>query len=144
MIINNNIYQLNHEKVACLTGEVTFLGTFCRKNIDNDNTPWAWYTAWNPDRSRDHKDFVGIRPSNNGAIITGANWDDFERHLTVPAVQCRGCEDVIYSSYRHHQNYCTCGNSFVDGGCAYSRVGGMGSLGKLNLLLQVLTLYGKI
>jgi len=39
-------------------------------------------------------------------------------------VKCASCKDVIFSDYRHDFKYCSCGNTFVDGGLDYLRYGG--------------------
>lgn len=38
-------------------------------------------------------------------------------------VQCGACQQVIISTYGHDFNYCKCGETFVDGGDHYMRIG---------------------
>lgn len=42
----------------------------------------------------------------------------------VNAVRCLYCGDIIQSRSRHDFVYCSCKNTFVDGGLDYQRVGG--------------------
>lgn len=41
-----------------------------------------------------------------------------------PWVKCYHCQDVFRSESRHDFRRCKCGESFVDGGSAYTRLGG--------------------
>lgn len=43
--------------------------------------------------------------------------------LKKNAAQCKKCNDVIESKYRHHFVQCKCENIFVDGGLDYVRYG---------------------
>lgn len=45
-------------------------------------------------------------------------------HLTVNAIQCKLCGDVIQSKYRHDFVTCSCGACSVDGGLDYARRSG--------------------
>lgn len=46
-----------------------------------------------------------------------------ERYYTKAL--CLGCEEIMVSMHRHDFVMCGCDNqTFVDGGCDYSRVGG--------------------
>ena len=42
----------------------------------------------------------------------------------VNAVECPRCHDLIYSRARHDFHYCSCKDTFIDGGFDYIRVGG--------------------
>jgi len=139
-IVDNNPYHYNHLKMAKTFGECSFLGTFCLPS--NDNLPITWYVAWNPDRSKGHKDFFGLGIDFVSPFIVGRDYEEFELLMIIPAIKCQLCQEVIYSSYRHDMRYCSCGSSYVDGGnIAYQRVGGQGKLGKLNLLLRTFKAY---
>ena len=37
--------------------------------------------------------------------------------------QCRVCNDIVESTFRHDFVSCSCGEIFVDGGLAYARAG---------------------
>lgn len=39
------------------------------------------------------------------------------------AAQCKKCNDIIESKFRHDFRQCKCGNIFVDGGLDYRRCG---------------------
>jgi hypothetical protein len=41
----------------------------------------------------------------------------------VKAVQCKSCNDIIYSVAHHDFHYCGCGKTSVDGGFSYLRYG---------------------
>jgi hypothetical protein len=43
--------------------------------------------------------------------------------ITVQALQCPNCKDVIYSRAHHDFHHCSCGDCFVDGGFDYMRAG---------------------
>lgn len=42
---------------------------------------------------------------------------------TMKGIQCKNCNDRIFSFYRHDFKWCSCGNVFVDGGRDYLRYG---------------------
>ena len=121
-------------RVAQLCGESSYIGLSERAYAGE---VWRWYVAWNPDRSKGHKDFFGINQS--GDRITGHNWDEFQKILNVQAIYCPYCNEVNYSTYCHHMQYCSCGKTFADGGRAYMRSTVYGTTGSLNLLTRVFT-----
>ena len=41
-----------------------------------------------------------------------------------PKIQCRLCKDIIQSMYRHDFKWCACKSIYIDGGTAYTRIGG--------------------
>ena len=43
--------------------------------------------------------------------------------MKVNGVICASCGNFIYSRARHDMHYCSCGETFIDGGGAYMRVG---------------------
>lgn len=43
--------------------------------------------------------------------------------MEVNAVQCPKCKDIIFSRARHDFHYCSCGDTFIDGGLDYCRCG---------------------
>jgi len=55
------------------------------------------------------------------------NWTDVrkeeESELLVNALQCQNCKDIIFSRARHDFRSCTCGETYVDGGFSYTRIG---------------------
>jgi hypothetical protein len=44
--------------------------------------------------------------------------------ITVNAIECPTCHDIIFSRAHHDFHYCTCGETFIDGGFDYTRYGG--------------------
>jgi hypothetical protein len=44
--------------------------------------------------------------------------------LKVNAARCKKCGSIIISRHRHDFVWCLCHNVFVDGGNAYTRIGG--------------------
>lgn len=46
------------------------------------------------------------------------------QRLTRNAIRCKKCDTVIESKSVHNWVSCPCGACFVDGGLAYSRIGG--------------------
>lgn len=43
--------------------------------------------------------------------------------MKVNAIQCPECKDIIFSRAQHDFHYCSCGNTFIDGGFDYCRFG---------------------
>jgi ribosomal protein S27E len=122
------------EFVASHFGESSYIGS---SELSYGGEVWRWYVAWSPDQSKDHKDFFGINPG--GSLITGRNWDSFQKILNVDAIHCPDCNEVNYSQSRHDMRFCSCGKTFADGGRAYMRSTVYGTGGKLNLLTRVFT-----
>ena len=46
-----------------------------------------------------------------------------KRGIFVNTIQCPNCGDIIYSRARHDFRSCTCGDTFIDGGFDYTRIG---------------------
>ena len=42
--------------------------------------------------------------------------------ITVHAIQCPSCEDVVFSRSRHDMRGCSCGEVAIDGGFDYQKV----------------------
>lgn len=40
--------------------------------------------------------------------------------MKVCAIQCRKCQDIIYSRARHDMRWCSCGTIAIDGGNEFS------------------------
>lgn len=43
--------------------------------------------------------------------------------MTIQAVQCPDCKDIIFSRAAHDLRQCSCQSTFIDGGRSYTRVG---------------------
>lgn len=46
-----------------------------------------------------------------------------KKKTKVTCIQCPNCKDTLYSRARHDWNICTCGDTFIDGGFEYVRIG---------------------
>jgi hypothetical protein len=44
--------------------------------------------------------------------------------IIVNTAQCPTCKDILFSRAHHDFRFCTCGETFVDGGFEYVRIGG--------------------
>ena len=44
--------------------------------------------------------------------------------VTVNAIECQKCKEVIWSTHQHDFRYCSCGKIAVDGGQEYTKVVG--------------------
>ena len=42
--------------------------------------------------------------------------------ITIYAIQCTECNDIIYSRTRHDFHWCSCNNCAIDGGFDYQKV----------------------
>ncbi len=47
-----------------------------------------------------------------------------DKMIKVNAIECSNCHDVIYSRAVHDFHYCSCEETFIDGGFDYIRYGG--------------------
>lgn len=43
--------------------------------------------------------------------------------ITVNAIRCPKCGEIIYSRAHHDFHFCHCGNAYIDGGFDYVRIG---------------------
>lgn len=43
--------------------------------------------------------------------------------LSINAIQCPKCEDIVYSRHRHDLRWCSCNSCYIDGGFDYTRIG---------------------
>ena len=49
-----------------------------------------------------------------------------KKHITVNAIQCGFCRDIIFSRANHDMRWCSCGAVAIDGGFDYCRLVGTG------------------
>lgn len=47
-----------------------------------------------------------------------------DRRITRNLIRCRKCNTIIESVHRHDFKWCPCGQTYVDGGKDYVRIGG--------------------
>lgn len=59
--------------------------------------------------------------------------------ITVNAIICPSCGDTIYSRARHDFHYCSCGETFIDGGFDYTHFGGKDLLAIKHVTLEIPT-----
>jgi hypothetical protein len=133
---DHNYYRIDADK-ACkhFEGDLTYLNTFC---IRNQYHPVAVFRNANPDRSKDHKDFMLLCVDKideaNIVVVSGIDADEMERYRYQKGMYCPDCEEVIYSVYRHDYRKCKCGKCMVDGGRDYFRTNMAGTVVVIDLL----------
>lgn len=49
-----------------------------------------------------------------------------KKRYKIDVAECYYCHDIIYSRARHDMRFCTCGQTYVDGGLEYFKVGWYG------------------
>ena len=140
---DHNYYGIDTDK-ACkhFEGDLTYLNTFC---IRNNYYPVAVFRNANPDRSKDHKDFMLLWvdvDSTDIAIISGIDADEMEEYRYQKGMYCPDCKEVIYSVNRHNYRKCKCGRCMVDGGKDYFRTNMAGTLVAIDLLTDDVTTEG--
>lgn len=142
---DHNWYGFNIDK-ACehFEGDLTYLNTFC---IMGNYKPVAVFKNANPDRSKNHKDYMLLWTEPKGnilniekaqlnytTIISGIDANDIEKYRYQKGMYCPDCKDVIYSVNRHDYRYCSCGKCMVDGGKDYFKTNMAGKSVKIDLL----------
>jgi len=139
---DHNFYGFNIDQ-ACekIEGDITYLNTFCVKGA---YFPVAVFHNANPDRSKDHKDFVLLWINNrfgkDDLMISGMDSDEMEEYRYQTGMYCPDCKEVIYSVNRHDYRKCSCGRCMVDGGKDYFRSNMAGQVVKIDLLTDKITL----
>ena len=135
---DHNWYGFNTDK-ACehFEGDLTYLNTFC---VLGRYKPVAVFRNADPDRSKNHKDFLLLYTTTDPAtrkevtMITGIDADVMEDHRYQKGMYCPDCNEVIYSVNRHDYRKCKCGRCMVDGGKDYFRTNMAGTPVKIDLL----------
>jgi len=127
-------YGFNHKKVyEKFEGDLTFINEFSVRNWDR---PVAVYHNANPNREKNHKDymllfmeypytFIGLDEDAPGHLVVGGmDKDEMEKYRYQNAIHCLECDVVLYSVCRHHYHTCGCPNeAMIDGGRDYTRYG---------------------
>jgi hypothetical protein len=104
---------------------------------------WSFFKVFNPDRTKNHKDFLLVTSRKGVAVLAGIDNKEFEENLRYhKGKYCDSCKDVIYSSYRHDMAYCSCGDVFVDGGFDYMRTSMTGTPVKIDFLTKKVEVIG--
>lgn len=86
--------------------------------------PSEVYFSANPDRSKNHKDYMIIFYNDDQLMVTGKDEEEMKDSWTSGGVHCLTCDTVLISLNRHNFHGCGCDNdTFVDGGSDYIRYG---------------------
>lgn len=112
-------------------GDLTYLNTFC---IMGNYKPVAVFHNTNPDRSKNHKDYMFLWSDGEKSIVSGIDADKIEKYRYQKGMYCPDCKDVIYSVMRHDYRHCSCGKCMVDGGKDYFKNNMVGKEVKIDLL----------
>jgi len=134
---DHNYYGINTDK-ACkhFEGDLTYLNTFC---IMGNYKPVAVFHNTNPDRSKNHKDYMLLWVDNGkNIIVSGLDADAIEEHRYQKGMYCPDCKDVIYSVNRHDYRVCSCDRCMVDGGKDYFKTNMAGKEVKIDLLTDII------
>jgi len=132
---DHNYYRINTD-AACehFEGDLTYLNTFCVKGAYQ---PVAVFKNANPDRSKNHKDYMLLWVDVT-VVISGMDADEMEKYRYQKGMYCPDCKDVIYSVNRHDYRHCSCGRCMVDGGKDYFKTNMAGKEVKIDLLTDII------
>lgn len=135
---DHNWYGFNIKK-ACehFEGDLTYLNTFC---IKPHYYPVAVFRNANPNREKNHKDFLMLFIAEKSVMVTGADADEMEKHRYQTGMYCPDCKEVIYSVNRHDYRKCYCGRCMVDGGKDYFRSNMVGTVVVIDLLTDTIVI----
>jgi hypothetical protein len=146
---DHNWYGFNTKEVCKhFEGDLTYLNTFC---IKPHYLPVAVFRNANPNRAKDHKDFMLlwiVGPTKNGfeqvvsGVVSGMDANEMEEHRYQKGMYCPDCKEVIYSVNRHDYRKCKCGRCMVDGGKDYFRTNMAGTPVTIDLLTDDVTIEG--
>lgn len=126
-IIRENWYGLDIDKVKAKFGsDLEYIGDW---DIRDMYQPCAVFKNPNPDRSKNHKDFMLLFMVDGMLMVSGIDKDEMEKYRYRNGLICQQCGEVIYSRMRHDMFGCSCTGCAIDGGAAYTRVSG--NTGKL-------------
>lgn len=134
---DHNYYGFQTNAVCKLfEGDLSYINTFC---VRKAYLPVAVFRNANPDRSKDHKDFMllWMKPNITGreeGMVSGIDADEMEKYRYQKGMYCPDCKEVIYSVNRHDYRKCKCGRCMVDGGKDYFRTNMAGTTVKIDLL----------
>lgn len=146
---DHNWYGFDTDK-ACehFEGDLTYLNTFC---IMGNYKPVAVFKNANPDRSKNHKDYMLLwtKPKGNilniekaqldyVTIVSGMDANEMEKYRYQKGMYCPDCKDVIYSVMRHDYRHCSCGKCMVDGGKNYFKTNMAGKSVTIDLLTDII------
>jgi len=119
---NDSWYGFNSENInKRFQGGLTYCGTFC---ILDEYNPVAVYHVASPDREKGHKDYLLLMSNGEKGIVRGMDTNEIEPWRYQKGIKCNNCGDILYSRMRHDYRKCGCGDSIVDGGRDYLKMGG--------------------
>jgi hypothetical protein len=119
-LIKPNWYGLDHTAVTkCFEGDPVFVNDFC---VKGEYEPCAVYHSANPNRARNHKDFMLLSKHDGKFYVRGIDAPEMEKYRYQRVAHCKACDDVVYSVMRHDFRSCSCGNIAVDGGSDYFKL----------------------
>lgn len=137
-INNYNYYNFKHKEVyKKLEGELTYCGTF---SVKGWNFPVAVYHNANPNRAKDHKDYLLLYTIKSHItnepvlMVTGMDAEEMEKERLQIGKYCPKCEEVLYSIHRHDYRECSCGKCSIDGGKDYVRASTYGETIEIDLI----------
>jgi len=138
---DHNFYGFKTDEVCGLfEGDLTYTNTFCVKGA---YLPVAVFRNANPDRSKNHKDFMLLwMNEKNAGVVSGMDADEMEEYRYQNGMHCPDCKEVIYSVNRHDYRKCKCGRCMVDGGKDYFRTNMVGTIVRIDLLTDDITIAG--
>ena len=137
---DHNWYGFNVEKTCKhFEGDLTYLNTFC---IKPHYHPVAVFRNANPNKKKDHKDFLMLFMIGKDVMITGMDADEMEKHRYQTGMYCPDCKEVIYSVNRHDYRKCKCSRCMVDGGKDYFRTNMAGTEVIIDLLTDAVVIKG--
>lgn len=121
-IIFPDYNQINHAKVGVLfEGNPEYIADFC---VLDQEMPSSVYFCKNPNRDKNHKDYMTLTFLNGKIYVSGFDKDVMEKYRKQFAIKCRKCESIIYSLHRHDMRYCACKAVAIDGGRIYTKISG--------------------
>ena len=115
----SNWYGLNHKEVFKRFNVQKYIGTFC---VLGEYSPVSVYYSENPDRTKNHKNYLMLQIIDKQILIRGMDKEQIESFAKVAGVYCPDCKQVIYSTMRHDYNSCKCESISIDGGSDYTKV----------------------
>lgn len=139
---DHNYYGFKTDKVCELfEGDLTYVNTFCVKGT---NIPTAVFLNANPNRTKGHKDFMLLRMKGKDGMVSGIDKKEMEKYRYQTGMYCPSCREVIYSVNRHDYRKCSCGRCMVDGGRDYFRTNMAGTMVKIDLLTDKITIKERL
>jgi hypothetical protein len=124
---DENYYELKHSEVAKhFEGNPEYMFT-----IPIEGKARAVYYVKEPNKEKGYKHYMILYSVPSGTsfdpiklMVSGMDEEMLQKYCTIPVIQCRHCQDVIYSCDRHHMSTCSCKKVSIDGGDVYVKISG--------------------